>query len=130
MVIFSINTIASTASGTNIFNHAGIFFDDNTVVMTNYVENTVGCLTIKVTQLNTTTKTELYPNPATNELIIKTDATTYTSFTITNIMGQQVIEQNILSATSKVNIGALPAGVYYVTFKGANGSVVKKFVKE
>ena len=129
-VIFSINTIASTASGTNIFNHAGIFFDDNPVVMTNYVENTVGCLTTKITQPITTTKTELYPNPATDELIIKTDSKAYTSFTITNIMGQQLMEQNILSATSKVNIGALPAGVYYVTFRReGGGELVKKLVK-
>jgi len=35
----------------------------------------------------------------------------------------------ILTNDTRVNIAALPAGVYFVTFSGENGDVVKKFVK-
>ena len=39
MIIFNINTKVSSPAGASVFNHVGIFFDDNPVVLTNSVEN-------------------------------------------------------------------------------------------
>ena len=44
LVIFNIKTKTGLADGTTIFNHAGIFFDDNPVVMTDTVENIIGLI--------------------------------------------------------------------------------------
>ncbi len=41
MLIFHIKTKGGLTDGTTIFNHAGIFFDDNAVVMTDTVENVI-----------------------------------------------------------------------------------------
>ena len=72
---------------------------------------------------------EIFPNPATEELTISMDAGAYTDFTITNNLGQQLIGQKITSVQTKVDLGNLPAGLYYITFRGDNGTEVKKFVK-
>ena len=129
MVLFKIKTNSGFLSaGANIYNHAGIFFDDNPVVMTNYIANTVGCGTLNTVKAPTA-QADLYPNPATDELIIKTDPTAFANFVITNIMGQEQLHQTLTTATTKLNISNLAAGLYYVTFKGEGGELVKKLVK-
>ena len=70
----------------------------------------------------------LFPNPTTGELTIKTDGQTFASFTITNAVGQQVWQQAIGKAQERMELGHLPAGVYYVTLRGEQGSEVRKFV--
>jgi uncharacterized repeat protein (TIGR01451 family) len=44
MVIFNVNVPTGLANGATIFNHAGIFFDDNPAVITDTVENIVGLI--------------------------------------------------------------------------------------
>jgi len=129
MFIYTIKTKAGLPTGATIFNHAGIFFDDNAVVMTDTTENVMNCpLSVSRSPLPVLSPS-LYPNPATNELTIKTPGNNYSSFTITNLMGLQMMQQSIEGNETKVNIAQLPAGVYFVTFIGEGGEVVKKFVK-
>ena len=130
MVMFNINTLAGLPSGTTISNQAGIYFDDNPVVMTNAAKNVTGCALAAPNLAKTTTTTPtIYPNPANEVLTIKTTNGEYTSCTITNMMGQQMQQVELPNATTQVAIKTLPAGVYYITFKGADGDVVVKFVK-
>ncbi len=129
MVMFNIKTRAGLADGTTIDNHAGIFFDINPVVLTNTVENIIGCPNLKVPEVSNAHKVELYPNPANDELVIRMDKEAYSSFVITDEVGQVLIQQNLFAQQTKVNIKTLPAGLYYITLKGNNGTVVKKFVK-
>ncbi len=77
-------------------------------------------------RVNTVT---IYPNPAYDELTIKMDNGSYRSLTISNSIGQQVIGGQMLSSQTRIDIKALPAGVYYVTFTGDAGTQVQKFVK-
>ena len=44
LVVFEISTIPGLSDGTTVFNHAGIFFDDNPVVMTDTSENIIGLI--------------------------------------------------------------------------------------
>jgi uncharacterized repeat protein (TIGR01451 family) len=74
VIFFTINTKAGIASGSNIPNEAGIYFDDNPVVLTNTALNTVNCpITTQVAATGNKIKTAIYPNPATFELTITTD---------------------------------------------------------
>ena len=131
-VIFDINTKQGLADGATIFNHAGIFFDYNPVVMTDIVENIMGCPSplIISNNLPISNKVFVFPNPVTDELTITMDQGAYTSFTITNSIGQQMIQQLLSFVQTKVNVKMLPAGLYYITFRGGNGINVQKFVKE
>jgi uncharacterized repeat protein (TIGR01451 family) len=127
MVMFNINAKDNLPIGTTIFNHAGIFFDDNPVVMTDTVENIIGhpesVPTVSVNDVS------IYPNPASTELTIKTTSADYTTLQITNTLGQQVLQQPFSGKTYKINIQQLPAGMYYLQLKGDKNITVKKFEK-
>ncbi len=126
-VMFKIKT-KNLSSGATILNRAGIYFDTNPVIMTNAVENIVSCATLN--QQNITSGCiEIYPNPTSNQLSVKTDNDTYTSLSITNTMGQQIMQQQFSASQSNVDVKMLPPGLYYIMLRGEQGSVVKKFVK-
>ncbi len=135
-VIFSIKTRQGLPEGATIFNRAGVYFDYNPVVMTNTVEDVKGgCFANAVNNVKpASTGVQILPNPATDELTIKLiNLSTYNVFMITNSIGQEMLSQPLPIATgttsTKVNISRLPAGLYYITFRGENGTEVKKFVK-
>ncbi len=128
MIMFNIKTKAGLPTGTEIFNHAGIFFDANPVVMTNTVEDIIGT-PLRVTIPQKDYQVVLYPNPATNELTIKMDREAYNSFSISNSIGQLMLQNSINSSQTKVNVNTLPVGLYYITLRGEHGTKVMKFVK-
>jgi uncharacterized repeat protein (TIGR01451 family) len=128
LVAFNVNLKSGLADGTTIFNHAGIFFDDNPVVMTNTVEDIIG-LPNRVNTINNTDKVTIGPNPANDHLTISMDNSAFTSFTISNAMGQEFMNQTISGNQTKVDIKTLPAGLYYIMLKGDNGTRTEKFIK-
>jgi uncharacterized repeat protein (TIGR01451 family) len=128
-VIFNINLNDGLADGSSIFNHAGIFFDYNPVVMTNTVENVIGCPPLSIASVNIVNDVDIYPNPANDEMTIKMDQETYNAFTITNSMGQIIVRQQLSSSQTNVNVKTFAPGFYYIMFTGDNGTIVKKFVK-
>jgi type IX secretion system substrate protein len=71
----------------------------------------------------------LFPNPAEDELFIKTDEDAYDRLSIATSIGQVRIRRKIGSDKTGVSVKTLPAGIYYITLSGQRGSVVKKFVK-
>ena len=128
-VIFNINTLPSLLDGTTIFNHAGVFFDYNPVVVTNTVENIIGCATTSANNVKHANNLSIFPNPTTEELIIKMSPNAYASFSITNSIGQEILQQPLTLIQTSVNVSALTPGLYYITFRGDNGTKVQKFVK-
>jgi len=132
---FRIKVKDGLADGTLIPHRVGIYFDVNDVVMTNNAEDTIGTPAgpppppLSVNDI--ATGAQIYPNPASNLLTIKTQAaTSYSALTITNSIGQLLIQQSISQSTTTVDIKALPAGVYYITLRGDGYKTVRKFVKE
>jgi hypothetical protein len=125
---YTINSKTGLPFGTHIDHKAGIYFDDNGLVETNMVENTIGW-PAGVNNVSANNKVQVYPNPASSEVTIKADNGRYNSFAITNSIGQEVMQQNLTNNETSVNVKALPAGVYYITLKGTDGNVVRKLVK-
>ena len=128
-VMFNINAKTGLPNGTLIFNHAGIFFDDNPVVMTNTVKNTIG-IPNAVPSVLKAANAEVFPNPATDLLTLRTDAGKYNTYTIANAMGQEMMTSSITMALTSININALPTGVYSITLTGNSDTKVLKFVKK
>jgi uncharacterized repeat protein (TIGR01451 family) len=126
-IIYTIKTRPGLVSGTHIYNAAGIYFDGNPVIMTNKVDNGIGCIT-GVPVVPNENVVEIYPNPATEAFVIKTGKDAYNSCTITNGMGQVMIELPV-SNQMQVNMKMLPVGLYYVILRGDHGSLVRKVVK-
>ena len=129
-VIFTIKNKAGIPTGTTITSEAGIYFDINPVVMTNTVENVKGCPVTALPQMAVkNSNVEIYPNPTNDELTIQMATGSYNSFTITDNVGQVLVSQQLAGSTTKVNVKNLPAGMYYITMKGDNGAITRKFVK-
>ncbi len=130
MINFKISTKGGLADGTQFYNKAGIYFDENPVVLTNSVRNTVGCGTLGISKAQHDYSVFLSPNPAKNELILKLDnINEFTSFTITNCVGAIIQTETISQNLMNVNIENLATGIYYLYLKGVNGTKVEKFVK-
>jgi len=129
--IYTIDLMPGMPSGASVFSRAGIYFDYNDVVMTNTVQNMKGCPPPTFTPNNTVINNNvlLYPNPATDELNIQTDGPIFHSCIISNITGRQLLTHDITGTTTTINVKMLPTGMYYVTLKGENGTVTRKFVK-
>lgn len=131
MFVYKIKTKAGLATGSSILNRVGIYFDHAEVVMTNTVQNLKGCPVPPPASVGqfVTHNILVYPNPATDELTIKTEPGTFTFATITNTIGQQMLQQWMTGAVTVMSVKALPAGLYYVTLKGEMGTQVRKFMK-
>ncbi len=110
------------------------------IVTINYTSST-GCNTIiiiTVSPLPCTTiasnignnnHVNIFPNPAFSELIIDFNNNMYTSFIISNSIGQKYIQQPLNGLHTNVNINMLPNGLYYIKLIGKEGSWVGKFIK-
>jgi uncharacterized repeat protein (TIGR01451 family) len=128
LVIFNVNAKHGLPRGTTIFNHAGIFFDDNPVVMTDTVEDIIG-MQEGVKPVANADGVKLYPNPANDVITVTTGNVLYEKLTISNSLGQVVMEQKINGTNTMVDVAKLPAGMYYMTLTGINWKSIKKFSK-
>ncbi len=71
----------------------------------------------------------IFPNPTNETLTIKTPQGIYTNYTITNTVGQVLLQNELTNTQTTVNVKTLTSGLYYITLRGASGSIVQKFVK-
>ena len=128
MFVYTVNLKDGLPDGTQITNRAGIYFDDNEVVMTNAAYNLTGCPTA-VVDLKKSADIRIYPNPTGKEFTISTADNSYQSYTLTNTLGNIMLQQPMQPKQTKVDIHQLPAGIYYITLHGTNGNIVRKIVK-
>ncbi len=128
-VAFSINAKSTLSPGTTIANRVGIYFDTNPVVMTNTAYSRIP-LPTGVKNNVALTRVKIYPNPVREELTIKTDAGSYQSMTIYNIIGQMILSEKVNQAATKIDVHALNPGIYYLSLKGTNGAKTIKFEKQ
>ena len=129
-VIYTINTLPGLTNATAIDSRVGIYFDVNPVVLTNTVENVVGCSTTSVGGINAEKTFDIYPNPVSDELTVVADNLVYSSLVIFNNIGQVLQQQPIVTGTTKLNTRSLPQGLYYIRLIQENGNYkVQKFVK-
>ena len=75
-------------------------------------------------------RVELYPSPVRGELTINTDNVIYRSITITNSIGQTMLERNITCATTVIDVHTLPVGIYLLVIKGEDGVKTIRFLKK
>lgn len=68
------------------------------------------------------------PNPATNILTISGEEIMTKKMEIFNILGQKIIEKEMMSDENNIDITSLHNGIYFVKFKGASSA--KKFIKK
>ncbi|MDB5281821.1 MAG: hypothetical protein JWO06_896 [Bacteroidota bacterium] len=72
----------------------------------------------------------VYPNPAHNYFDVEVTAGNYHALTLSDINGQQILNEKVADTTSKISItstGFAP-GIYLLQLNGQNGSVSKKII--
>ena len=74
--------------------------------------------------------TEVYPNPATDNINIVSYAKLINSIDVYNLSGQKVISKKVNATTTKLNINSLAKGVYILDIKSKVSSVKRKIIVE
>jgi len=70
----------------------------------------------------------VYPNPVKDKIRIATNNTNITSFTIFNVLGQNVMHGNLID--NKVGVESLKQGVYIIKFNAIDTQYTSRFIKE
>ena len=111
---------------------AVITYDVSNVCMVVMTVNvlTAPCTNGVSTLVNISGNIELFPVPVSEELEVSIDFAAFQSFTITDVVGRVFAKGDITSQQFSVDVSKFPNGIYYLTFHGMAGNLVKKFVKE
>ncbi|MEI8279545.1 MAG: T9SS type A sorting domain-containing protein [Bacteroidota bacterium] len=114
MFIFKIKPKTTVSVGTIITNEAGIYFDDNSVVMTDQVttiiENVCPTPTYITTVKEHPATISIYPNPAATTVHIASSEKV--NVRVTGIDGNLLIEQHNIQ---DLNISSLANGLYFIS---------------
>ncbi len=129
MLMFKIKTKSSLPNGTSIPNHAGIFFDDNPVVMTDTVENVIMIYSLSIAPA-IDNKISLYPNPV-SEVLNISGITQNTKYRLLNVTGACLQQEVLLPGTAVISLKNFPTGFYILELTDeSNGKRVYKVIKE
>jgi hypothetical protein len=76
------------------------------------------------------TNLKVYPNPASDLLNIEIDEELHqnTLIVLTNSLGQLISNSIMENSKSKINIGHIPNGIYFITFKNKGFTLTKKLI--
>lgn len=76
---------------------------------------------------------EIYPNPATDQLIVSAKASFQDwngQLSIINLAGQTVMQHNMTGPQAVLNLKALPKGMYVLQWQGDGATYTQSFVKQ
>lgn len=137
-ISYSIYPKEDITEGIILSNKAYIFFDYNSPVITNETVLTIkneylqdlskGTAVAVRTGIITANKTAVaktilvYPNPATDQLYIKSAHTTLQRIQFINITGSIVLTEKLSGNTSDIKINTLVPGIYFYTITDTSGN--------
>jgi len=100
------------------------------LVESNLQMNVDLCNTTSVPNLNSISEFELFPNPANESLSFNFNSYQTGSFYVVNILGNILMNGNLISGTQNLDVSALKNGIYMIKFVDGESSVNKKFIIE
>lgn len=105
--------------------------NDNTVIGTNPQTGVVTVNLVSSSQSIEDVNLEIFPNPASAELNLKSTNTNIESVTVINLTGQILyVDKNVNSNLSKIDISSLAEGIYLIQVQTDKGLTTKKLVKK
>lgn len=126
---YKIKVDESLPIGSTIENTAAIYFDFNAPVITNTTYNTVVAPTgfdeINNQQLH------VYPNPANNQILIKTSNISVLNGTISihDLTGKSIYSEKFKLNEHRIDVGYLSKGVYFIVLETNNNKTLRnKFI--
>ena len=127
-ILLAMQTLSSLIEGDEVFSNANIYFDYNAPITTN------DALTLFEESMSTQdvaldASIALYPNPAQEQITINAPATIST-IEWYDVSGRLVSISIVNANESIIDISRQSSGVYFVKINTAQGSIVKKVIKE
>ena len=121
-VTFGILPVRDLVAGTEIKNRAGIYFDYNEPIITNYALNTIDNTTsIQHISLGNLAAT-VYPNPANTLLNISVANNASISVTMVDMLGRTIANEQSQNGNIGINTQNLAAGMYLLNIRDAEGN--------
>ena len=74
-------------------------------------------------------KINIFPNPATDKITVCCYEEKCSAVQIYNMLGESVMQFDMLGKTSNIDIGNLPRGIYIIRVSGVDFTVQKKLIK-
>ena len=74
-------------------------------------------------------KINIFPNPASDFITLNISANDSGMATFYNILGQEVMTQELNSINTRIDISELNSGIYMLAIKTSEGSITKKLIK-
>jgi hypothetical protein len=123
-VTFAIFPKAALPEGTVIPNRAGIFFDFNPPVMTNYAETLVKLIVAVHSEKTTEDWVSFFPNPASNVVNLRFKQTTeHARVRVYDMQGRLCLEKQLSAVGNAAvfEVAGLPSAAYMLEIVGENG---------
>ncbi|MGP8217561.1 MAG: T9SS type A sorting domain-containing protein [Bacteroidia bacterium] len=132
VLFWSYNAGADSMGQFKEFNSALLAFRNAAPGIVNF--DSAGCLTTGVSQLVSSTNVNIYPNPA-NDILHVDMGNSFSpgeniEICIRNILGQKVITRNLETERNiKIQVKALPAGMYIIQLREGSFACTSRFAK-
>lgn len=126
-IVFQVKPKTGFAVGDIIPNTANIYFDFNLAIVTNTV-TTEFVTTLAVNEFDTNS-VSVYPNPVHANLNLK-NSSKIDFVEVISVLGQKVLIQNVNDFDTKINMGSLEKGVYFVKVISEGKEKTIKIIKE
>ena len=72
----------------------------------------------------------LYPNPAKQNIVVKLNEFNKASLTVYDLSGRLILNKNLDSSLTNLNVSGFATGVYLFKIKTDKGEVIKRIVKQ
>jgi uncharacterized repeat protein (TIGR01451 family) len=126
-IVFQVKPKAGFAVGDIIPNTANIYFDFNPAIVTNTV-TTEFVTTLAINEFDTNS-VSIYPNPVHANLNL-TNSSKIDFVEVISVLGQKVLIQNVNDFDTKINMGSLEKGIYFVKVISQGKEKTIKIIKE
>jgi len=96
----------------------------------NYIRLVNDTLFTGLNEINKLNQIHLYPNPATDKIVIDFAERQNLSLNIYNIVGELMLQKELDKNKNEIDISTLSTGLYIIKVTGAEWTVWKKLIKE
>lgn len=129
------HSLAMTSDGTVWgwgFNGSdGILGDGTSINRAEPVKTKQMCATLptSINDMETSASFALYPNPVTNVLFVENNNGDYTRLSISNILGQVLLQKDITKGINEIDVATIPQGIFYIQVNGNKKNAVRRFIR-
>jgi uncharacterized repeat protein (TIGR01451 family) len=132
-VSYSIRTKNSLTPGTMINNRAGIYFDNNPVVLTNTTQNMIHIETYSPLITQSGNVYTIHPNPTRDRIEISFQSSVNNDrvdVAILSVDGKLMMQEKQIVSGKMIDLSQLPSGVYFCHLTAGTESKTIKLIKE